>query len=424
MNFAMNSSMTTTMQAAGNVAGNPAPAAATAIPGAATPDALVPAAGTAGTAAPGQATTTTTAVATAPAAALPFGHWIALDRALPDVTVTMPQQDDVAAPATDAGEDQAPVQDDVVPDILLGAMAPMLAPAALPAMMLAMQVAKPGVAGDAAAAPSDDAAGGPVAGAPGALAQVTGARAAPAAANVLSDAGAVRASIQPSSVQAASVPAAAAAAPGPAAAQPVTAQPNAMPAAAPVSGKAAGEAATEASADAVPVSASAGVSAASTPPASARNADSLVLAGPPTAWRQNLHEALGERLQLQLGRNIDQATIRLEPPMLGRIDIAIRHSGGNLEIHIAASNSDVLRQLNAVSDSLRSDLAGRQYSSVSVNVSDVPRMQASTQTGGQTPGQGQADGQGRSRQEQEQARTPGRALHDEAAAGATLFSMN
>jgi flagellar hook-length control protein FliK len=248
---------------------------------------------------------------------------------------------------------------------------------------------------------------------------------APAAANVLTSAAP---SMQLSAVQAASVPAAAAAGPGPGAAQPVMAQPNAMPAAAPVSGKAAGEAvgeaAAEASADAAPVSAGAGVNAASTPPASARNADSLVLAGPPTAWRQNLHEALGERLQLQLGRNIDQATIRLEPPMLGRIDIAIRHSGGNLEIHIAASNSDVLRQLNAVSDSLRSDLAGRQYSSVSVNVSDVPRMQASAQTGGQTPGQGQGDAQGRSRQEQEQTRTPGRALHDEAATGATLFSMN
>ena len=51
-------------------------------------------------------------------------------------------------------------------------------------------------------------------------------------------------------------------------------------------------------------------------------------------------------------------------------------------------------------------------------------MQASTQTGGQTPGQGQADAQGRSRQEQEQARAPGRALHDEAATGANLFSMN
>lgn len=419
MNFAMNSSMTTTMQAAGNVAGNPAPAAATAMPATATPDALVPATGTANMAAPGQAP------ATAPAAPLSFGHWIALEGTLPDVTVTMPQQDAVAVPGAVADETEAPVEDDVVPDVLLGAMAPMLAPAALPAMMLAMQAAKPGVVGDGAAAPSDDAAVGPVAGAPGALAQVIGSRVAPAAANVLTAAGAVSASIQPSAVQAARLPAAApAAGPGPGAAQPVTAQPNAMPAAAPVSGKAAGEAVAEASADAAPVSAGPGVNAASTPPASARNADSIVLAGPPTAWRQNLHEALGERLQLQLGRNIDQATIRLEPPMLGRIDIAIRHSGGNLEIHIAASNSDVLRQLNAVSDSLRSDLAGRQYSSVSVNVSDVPRMQASAQTGGQTPGQGQADSQGRSRQDQEQARTPGRALHDEAATGANLFSMN
>jgi flagellar hook-length control protein FliK len=414
MNFAMNSSMTTTLQAAGNVAGNPAPAAATPMPGAATPDALVPANGTASTAAPGQAP------ATAPAAPLPFGHWIALDRALPDATVTTPQQDAVAEPGAAAEEAEAAVEENVVADVLLGAMAPMLAPAALPAMMLAMQAAKPGVAGDGAVALSDDAAG-----APEAVAQVTGARATPAAANVLTSAAP---SMQLSAVQAASVPAAAAAGPGPGAAQPVMAQPNAMPAAAPVSGKAAGEAvgeaAAEASADAAPVSAGAGVNAASTPPASARNADSLVLAGPPTAWRQNLHEALGERLQLQLGRNIDQATIRLEPPMLGRIDIAIRHSGGNLEIHIAASNSDVLRQLNAVSDSLRSDLAGRQYSSVSVNVSDVPRMQASAQTGGQTPGQGQGDAQGRSRQEQEQTRTPGRALHDEAATGTTLFSMN
>lgn len=418
MNFAMNSTMTTTMQAAGNVAGNPTPAAATAIPGAATPDGLVPAAGTAGMATPGQAP------ATAPAAPLPFGHWIALDRALPDVTVTTPQQDDVAAPGADAGEAEAPVEDDVVPDVLLGAMAPMLAPAALPAMMLAMQVAKPAVAGDAATAPSDDAAGGPVASAPGAVTQVTGARAAPAQTPLLA---AAAAAIPPSAVQAAGV--VAAARPDQGAAQPVAAQPNAVPAVAPAAAPVSGEAATavtaaaDIGADAVPVTAGPGALA-STPPASVRNADSLVLAGPPTAWRQNLHEALGERLQLQLGRNIDQATIRLEPPMLGRIDIAIRHSGGNLEIHIAASNSDVLRQLNAVSDSLRSDLAGRQYSSVSVNVTDVPRMQASAQTGGQTQGQGQADSQGRSRQEQEQARTPGRALHDEAAPGATLFSMN
>jgi len=411
MNFVMNSSMTTTMKTAGALAGNPAPAAATTAPGAAVPDALAPAADAAGTPAPGQATPT------APAAALPFGHWIALDRALPDVTATAPQPDVVAAPGTDAGDAGATVDDDVAPDVLLGAMAPMLMPAALPAMMLAMPGTRPGVAADAASTPSDDAAGGQVAGAPGALIQASGARAAPAAASLLAAATA----LPPSAAQAASI--VAAARPDTGAAQSVTAQPNAVPAVASAAAPASGEAAAEAGADAAPVTAGPGALA-SAPPASARSADSIVLAGPPTAWRQNLHEALGERLQLQLGRNIEQATIRLEPPMLGRIEIAIRHSAGNLEIHIAASNSEVLRQLNTVSDSLRSDLAGRQYGSVSVNVSDVPRMQASAQTGGQTPGQGQGDAQGRSRQEQEQARTPGRALHDEATPGSTLFSMN
>jgi flagellar hook-length control protein FliK len=385
MNLAINSAMNTAVGAASNVAGNPVPAAA--------PDALAPPAG---------AETPAQAPMALPTPALPFGHWIALECALPQTAVA-PQEDVVAAPDADAGDAEAMPEEDRAPDILLAAMAPLVAPAALPAMMLAMHVAPPGVVSDAAAAPCDDAAGGPPA-----VGQIDGARATPTAA----------AATPLSTAQAAGVPAAAAPGPGTG-----PAEPNAMPAAAaPVSG----EAAAEASADAAPVTAAlaSGIHAAGTPPAGTRGADSLVLAGPPTAWRQNLHEALGERLQLQIGRNIDQATIRLDPPMLGHIDIAIRHSGGNLEIHIAASNSDVLRQLNTVSDSLRSDLAGRQYSSVSVHVSDVPRMQASAQTGGQTPGQGQADAQGRSRQDQEQARTPGRALHDEAAAGATLFSMN
>ena len=111
--------------------------------------------------------------------------------------------------------------------------------------------------------------------------------------------------------------------------------------------------------------------------------------------------------------------------MLGRIDISVRHSGGNLEVHIAATNTEVLRQLNTVSDNLRSDLAGRQYSNVSVNVSETPRAQATAQAGNQPSGQPGADAQGRGRQEEQQQRqrTPGLALNDAGDAG-SLFSMN
>ncbi|EKU81221.1 flagellar hook-length control protein FliK, partial [Massilia timonae] len=170
----------------------------------------------------------------------------------------------------------------------------------------------------------------------------------------------------------------------------------------------------------------AGVAGAASQPAATRGADSVTLAGPPTAWRQTLQEALGDRLQLQLGRGMEQATIRLEPPMLGRIEISVRHSGGNLEVSIAASNSEVLRQLNTVSDSLRNDLAGRQYSNVSVNVSETPRAQSTAQAGNQPSGQPGADAGGRGRQqseEEQRQRTPGLALNDAGDAG-SLFSMN
>lgn len=166
-----------------------------------------------------------------------------------------------------------------------------------------------------------------------------------------------------------------------------------------------------------------GVAAPSTSsaPAAARDGGTLSLSGPPTAWRQSLQEALGDRLNLQLGKNAEQAVIRLDPPMLGRVEISIRHAAGSLEVNITATHSEVLRQLNTVSENLRSDLAGRQYADVSVNVSQAPRAQASAQAGA---GFG-ADAQGRGRQQgqDQDQRAPGAALA-EANQSSSAFSLN
>ncbi len=163
-----------------------------------------------------------------------------------------------------------------------------------------------------------------------------------------------------------------------------------------------------------------GVAAPGAPAAAPREGGSLTLSGPPTAWRQSLQEALGDRLNLQLGKNAEQAVIRLDPPMLGRVEISIRHAGGSLEVNITATHSEVLRQLNTVSDNLRNDLAGRQYTDVSVNVSQAPRAQAAAQ-----PGAGfGADAQGRGRQQgqDQDERAPGAALA-EANQSTTAFSL-
>jgi flagellar hook-length control protein FliK len=141
--------------------------------------------------------------------------------------------------------------------------------------------------------------------------------------------------------------------------------------------------------------------------------DGVKLAGTPEQWRQPLREALGDRLQLQLQRNDEHAVIRLEPPNMGRVEISIRHLGGTLQVNLSANNSEVLRQLNSIGDSVRQDLSQRQFSDVAVTVSAAPR--------GMLAG---GDGRGREQQgQQEPARTPGRALSDDSDAAAT-FAMS
>lgn len=155
--------------------------------------------------------------------------------------------------------------------------------------------------------------------------------------------------------------------------------------------------------------------------ATQRAPETVALSGPPSAWRQTLQEALGERMQLQVGKSAEQAVIRLEPPMLGRVEIAIRHSAGALEVHITATHGEVLRQLQAVSEGLRNDLVQRQFSEVSLNIGAMPKAAngAPMFAGGEGRGR-QQDGQQEARR-QEQG--PGQALA-EANLGSTPFSLN
>ena len=130
----------------------------------------------------------------------------------------------------------------------------------------------------------------------------------------------------------------------------------------------------------------------------------------PAQCRQPLAEALGDRLQLNLQRGNDQAVIRLEPPQLGRIDIAIRHEAGSLQVHLSATHGEVVRQLQAIGDSLRQDLGQRAYGDVSVVVSDAAMGR-------------DADGRSRGRPQQPEDAGPGRALAEAESGAATAFRM-
>lgn len=146
------------------------------------------------------------------------------------------------------------------------------------------------------------------------------------------------------------------------------------------------------------------------------------LAGAPEQWQQPLREALGDRLQVNLQRNNNQAVIRLDPPNMGSIEISIRQSAGALQVNLSASNSEVVRQLNAIGDSVRQDLATRQFSDVAVTVSTARTSALSSATPQQSYAQGQPDGSRQQQQEQERGRNPGRALYQDDAK--PIFAMN
>jgi flagellar hook-length control protein FliK len=161
--------------------------------------------------------------------------------------------------------------------------------------------------------------------------------------------------------------------------------------------------------------AAAPVPGAVTLPAAQPAADTVKLAGPPTAWRQSLQETLGDRLNVHVANNVQQATISIEPPQLGRIDIAIRHSAGTLEVNISATNGDVLRQLQTVSDNLRNDLSQRQYTEVAVTVTPAPKNNAAPFGDPQQQGRGRQQGR-------DQDNEPGRGLA-EAGNPASVFNL-
>ncbi len=136
----------------------------------------------------------------------------------------------------------------------------------------------------------------------------------------------------------------------------------------------------------------------------------VALKGEAPQWQQPLLQALGDRLQLQIAARSDQAVIRLEPPMLGRVEIAIRQQAGELQVRIEASHDEVARQIQQISEPLRQGLVQRHVGDVSVQVVAQGAAGREAEPRGSAQQQAARDGQQQARQEQQQQRRPGRGL--------------
>ncbi|WP_395489403.1 flagellar hook-length control protein FliK [Cedecea davisae] len=100
-------------------------------------------------------------------------------------------------------------------------------------------------------------------------------------------------------------------------------------------------------------------------------------------WAQQLQSALGDRLQVQVKDQIQHATIRLDPPDMGKIDISLHIENGRMQVTINASQGEVYRALQQVSNDLRQSLTEQNFMQVNVQVSS----QGGQREGQQRPSQ-------------------------------------
>lgn len=99
------------------------------------------------------------------------------------------------------------------------------------------------------------------------------------------------------------------------------------------------------------------------------SAPTITLPALPEKQAEALREALGERLQMQIDQRTQKATIRLDPPNMGKLDLSLHFEGGKLQVHIQASQPDVLRALQQTSHELRTSLSEQNHVPVNVQVS-------------------------------------------------------
>lgn len=93
----------------------------------------------------------------------------------------------------------------------------------------------------------------------------------------------------------------------------------------------------------------------------------LPVASPEQA--EALKTALGERLEMQIAQRVQKASIRLDPPNLGRLDISIHYEAGKLHVQIQAAQADVYRALQQITQELRTSLSEQHPVQVNVQVS-------------------------------------------------------
>ena len=85
-------------------------------------------------------------------------------------------------------------------------------------------------------------------------------------------------------------------------------------------------------------------------------------------WARELVGSLGERLSMQISQQVKEASVRLDPPELGKVELIVRMDGDRFSVHLNASNAGVRDMLAQHAERLRQDLLAQNLQIADVQV--------------------------------------------------------
>lgn len=97
-------------------------------------------------------------------------------------------------------------------------------------------------------------------------------------------------------------------------------------------------------------------------------------------WGERMLQALQDSVHIQLQQKAQHATIRLDPPHMGSLEVSVSHESGRVDVRIHATHVDVARLLVQTSERLRHELTEQNFLHVNVSVgADAQGRQSSRQ---------------------------------------------
>jgi len=99
----------------------------------------------------------------------------------------------------------------------------------------------------------------------------------------------------------------------------------------------------------------------------------------PARFGQRLLALLSDKVDVQLGLGVNKAMIRLDPPSLGSIELAVQMDGEKLTVHLNSSNTQLKEAMQQGLDQLRASLQLRLGSDAQIELRMGPDTQSQQQ---------------------------------------------